>query len=111
MTMTIERRKGNRDQFVDRLAGELTLTVDGHPIPVHLAYDVSPFGIGMLIEGQVAKGGKAQLDYRRDDEMIVINGMVVWTVPDEAGLRCRIGIYLDADGGASNIAFFQALNV
>ncbi|PIP01435.1 MAG: hypothetical protein COW18_13715 [Zetaproteobacteria bacterium CG12_big_fil_rev_8_21_14_0_65_54_13] len=111
MTMTIERRKGNRELFVDGLTGELALTVDSNPIPVHLVYDVSPFGIGMLVEGQVAMGGKVSMEFRHDDQVIVVNGLVVWSVPDVTGLKTRLGIYLDADGAASNIAFFQSQNV
>jgi len=110
--MKCERRNRNRFPFVQvELEGDLSLHVDGSVVGICELQDISPFGLGLMIETDITNGKVVSLRYRRADIDIEVTGIVAWSLSAEADhtLGCRVGIsFQDADMNP-NVEFFNAI--
>ncbi|PJA33565.1 MAG: hypothetical protein CO187_01130 [Zetaproteobacteria bacterium CG_4_9_14_3_um_filter_53_7] len=108
--MESERRRLGRHAFELLPQGLLSLWVDGRPVTILDVQDVSPFGIGLLVDGHVSNGCLVALQYVRDTTDIEVSGSVVWSRPaDAAEENTCLGIYLEMENMAPNVEFFNAM--
>lgn len=110
--MQYERRNRNRFPFVqEELDGELNLHIDDHAVGICELEDVSPFGLGLMLDSDVANGKLVSLSYHHDNIDIAVTGIIVWSLPAEPGhtTGCRVGIYFQDSDMNSNVEFFNAI--
>ena len=107
--MENERRNRIRRAFELQPEGLLSLHIDGQPIDILDVQDISPFGIGLLIDSHVTNGCSVTLRYIHDRSDIQVSGSVVWTSPGESGTATRLGVYLQEEDMSQNVAFFNAI--
>jgi len=113
--MEYDRRNRGRTLFEqEKLDGEFRLYVDDDMMGIRELQDVSPFGIGLKVDTDIAHGKLIRIRYRHESIDIEVTGTVVWSLseePETAGMShgCRIGVYFqDADMGP-NVEFFNAI--
>jgi hypothetical protein len=105
-----ERRNHVRHVFELQSEGTLSLIVDGQPMTILEVQDISPFGIGLLIDGHVINGREVGLRYAHGRFNIEISGAMVWnSIVDSESHKSSIGIYFHQQDMLSNIKFFNAI--
>jgi len=105
-----ERRSRVRHIFELQPEATLFLTVDGHPVPVLELQDISPFGIGLLIDGRVNNGFEVGLRYIDGASNKEVFGSVVWnSIAESESHESSVGIYFREQDVAANVAFFNAV--
>jgi hypothetical protein len=73
-----ERRNQDRHTFEPQPEETLSLTVDGHPMAILEMQDISPSGIGLLIDGRVTNNLEVCLHYIHGTSDIEVCGTVIW---------------------------------
>lgn len=104
-----ERRSRARDSVKRDPPGELTLHVDEQPFAIRALHDVSPFGLGLLVDAHIPNGSEISLRYRHREIDIKVCGSVVWSQADESSGVFKVGVCLKADKMLPNVEFFNAI--
>ena len=108
--MENERRNHVRYAFELPSEGTLSLIVDGQSMAILGVQDISPFGIGLLIDGHVINGREVGLRYTHGRFNIEISGSMVWnSIVDSESRESSVGIYFHQQDMLSNIKFFNAI--
>jgi hypothetical protein len=72
--------------------------------------DISPFGIGLLVDGHVINGLAVSLRYIHGTSNIEIFGSMVWnSIIDSESRESSVGIYFRQQDMLSNVKFFNAI--
>jgi hypothetical protein len=88
-----ERRNQIRHTFEPQPEETLSLTVDGHPVAILEMQDISPSGIGLLIDGRVTNDLEVCLHYIHGTSDIEVCGTVVWnSIADSKSNESSVGI-------------------
>ena len=77
--MTQERRREGRKELHQPIEGELRLIRSGNVIAVKAIIDVSPTGIGVLIDDPLELGSPIEVAYKNAALEIFFPGIVIWT--------------------------------
>jgi len=104
-----ERRSHDRQAFEVQSEGLLSLYIDSQPVTILDVQDVSPFGIGLLVDGLVSSGCLVALQYVHGNSRFEVSGSVVWCRPADAGKSTSLGIYLEEGNMAPNVEFYNAI--
>lgn len=76
--MENERRNQDRHTFEPQPEEILSLTVDGRSMAILEMQDISPSGIGLLVDGRVSNGDDLCLHYIHGTSDIEVCGTVIW---------------------------------
>lgn len=108
--MENERRRLARINIRNEYSqGEFCLYINGQPVAFRALRDVSPFGMSLLLECQLARGSDVTLYYRHQEVELAVNGTVAWCMADDASGHFRAGILLKEDAVSDNAAFFNVV--
>ena len=111
--MDTERRDTNRHIIETQPDGFLFLHIDQQPVAILKLEDISPYGLGLHVPGQVRSGSSTCLRYRQELSNGEINGQVAWSSPSELVAdkkpACRVGISFYEDDILSSVDFFNAI--
>ena len=77
--MTSEQRTQVRKSLSEGYRGELTMQMDGRPLPLEAVVDVSSVGIGVITAEDIRSGSLVEVSYRFETINIDMSGVVVWT--------------------------------
>lgn len=112
--MSVERRSSSRSIVESDSENSLELFVEGKRVEILQAHDISPFGIGLLVENRQRNGSDIRLRYCSDETEVEVFGVIAWSAAassmHEEGVEAsRIGIYLLPENAVSNVAFFNVI--
>ena len=111
--MTEDRRSNQREGLDAQPFGHLLLLCDGKEIRIIEVMDISPFGIGLILDHDIASGSEVTLFYQHGETDLSIAGKVVWSMPVSDGMDgkslCRAGIYFQADELELSVKMFNEL--
>jgi hypothetical protein len=83
--MDQERRKDGRKALGGPLQGCLSLAVGGRKIRVESVVDVSPVGLSVLLQEDIAVGVPVEVGFRDDSIDMTWRGITVWSSRREFG--------------------------
>jgi len=108
--MEKERRRLARNSVSnEKPQGQFCLYMKGQPVAFRALRDVSPFGVSLMLERQLARGSEVTLQYRYQETELVVSGTVVWCVADQNSGCFRAGVLLKENAVSDNAAFFNAV--
>lgn len=112
--MDDERRKYGRHSAEKQLDEKLSLYLDGHAVGIVQVRDISPFGIGLMIDGYIACGRELSLRYRHENVDIEVHGAVNWSAAAQPGYDKKtdvwlIGIFISDDEVIAGVELFNVI--
>jgi len=112
-----DQRRSERTIPAQQPKGTLTLSIEGKCFEIKEVRDVSPFGIGVRIDGDLSKGAEIQLRYQCEDDELEVYGVIAWgsLVNEEASGEnseklYRIGICLRPEDVEANLKFYRLIS-
>ncbi len=111
-----EHRRAERITPPRPLQGRLTLYVGGQSFAVKSVRDVSPFGVGVCIESDIAQDIDVRLSYQSEGHKSEVSGTIAWSSPVEAASAAdavslyRIGICLQPENVKDNLHFYKLIS-
>lgn len=82
--MNTGQRKHERIPATHLRKGSVCLDKSQKCFQVERVRDVSPFGIGLIIDGAISVGEKVRMRFAHDHSHIQMYGRVAWCAPAEA---------------------------
>ncbi len=93
--------------------GKLILSACELSFDVIEVRDVSPFGIGACIDGEISKDTGIQLRYKNGDDELLIYGVIAWSAMSVASEKqvhlSRVGICLRPENIEANLKFYRLM--
>jgi len=115
-----ERREHKRTFFTQSPERALHIYIDGLCVKIGSVWDVSPFGVGLQIDGVINldniinKGTDVMLTYQAEGINLRVRGFIMWSMVfvdnlDSTGVHrsYRMGVSLQSDDIEDNITFFK----
>lgn len=114
--LILDKRREKRITPAYQPKGELYLYTGEQRLNIQTARDVSPFGIGLQIDGPLTNGAEVRLTYQHGEVNLQVYGSVIWNmaVEENAGVgECprsyRVGLSLYPEDKGVNLQFFRTL--